>query len=251
MSYADLGITPRTKVLATDSLTVDVLTDRTIAAFTDVASGSILHKASGLSLKSSRGEPGQTCIRLVDAKHGERTLSEHREAQARAVAGRSRLRLDRLRSAARADADRDVVRPVAAGHRQQARLRLRRQQHRVVNRVKDTRCTLHQIPQLVAQPDGRGSDEAPLRRAEMLRRQARAQRPAQQALRLPAAERRIRDRLVVSLTALELAAMTGDGPVITPKGRSVLPKQSNVIVALSPAMAMALNSGLRYGNFSP
>jgi hypothetical protein len=42
------------------------------------------------------------------------------------------------------------------------------------------------------------------------------------ALRLPAAERRIRDRLVVSLIALELAAMTGDGPLITPKGRSVL-----------------------------
>jgi hypothetical protein len=45
---------------------------------------------------------------------------------------------------------------------------------------------------------------------------------ALKALRLPAAERRIRDRLVVSLTSLELAAMTGDGPVITPKGRSVL-----------------------------
>ena len=45
---------------------------------------------------------------------------------------------------------------------------------------------------------------------------------ALKALRLPAAERRIRDRLVVSLTALELAAMTSDGPIITPKGRSVL-----------------------------
>ena len=45
---------------------------------------------------------------------------------------------------------------------------------------------------------------------------------ALKALRLPAAERRIRDRLVVSLTSLELASMTGDGPVITPKGRSVL-----------------------------
>ena len=42
------------------------------------------------------------------------------------------------------------------------------------------------------------------------------------AIRLPAAERRIRDRLVVSLVTLELAAMSGDGPVITPKGRSVL-----------------------------
>jgi len=40
MSYADLGIVPRTKVLATDALTVDVLTDRTIAAFDDVESGS-------------------------------------------------------------------------------------------------------------------------------------------------------------------------------------------------------------------
>ena len=50
----------------------------------------------------------------------------------------------------------------------------------------------------------------------------RDQWEALKALRLPAAERRIRDRLVVSLTALELAAMTGDGPVITPKGRSVL-----------------------------
>ena len=43
------------------------------------------------------------------------------------------------------------------------------------------------------------------------------------ALRLPAAERRIVDRLVVgSLIALQLAAVAGDGPVITPKGRSVL-----------------------------
>lgn len=43
------------------------------------------------------------------------------------------------------------------------------------------------------------------------------------ALRLPAAERRIVDRrLVGSLIALQLAAMTGDGPLITPKGRSVL-----------------------------
>ena len=43
------------------------------------------------------------------------------------------------------------------------------------------------------------------------------------ALRLPAAERRIAARrLVESLMALQLAAVTGDGPVITPKGRSVL-----------------------------
>ena len=46
---------------------------------------------------------------------------------------------------------------------------------------------------------------------------------ALKALRLPAAERRIRGRLVVeSLVALQLAIPGGDGPVITPKGRSVL-----------------------------
>jgi hypothetical protein len=51
----------------------------------------------------------------------------------------------------------------------------------------------------------------------------RDQWDALKALRLRAAERRLMNRLVVeSLTALELAAMTGDGPVITPKGRSVL-----------------------------
>ena len=51
----------------------------------------------------------------------------------------------------------------------------------------------------------------------------RDQWEALKALRLPAAERRIMNRLVVeSLIALELVAMTGDGPVITPKGRSVL-----------------------------
>lgn len=50
----------------------------------------------------------------------------------------------------------------------------------------------------------------------------RDQWEALKALRLPAAERRV-DRLVVgSLIELQLAAMTGDGPVITPKGRSVL-----------------------------
>ena len=50
----------------------------------------------------------------------------------------------------------------------------------------------------------------------------RDQWEALKALRRPAAERRIRDRLTASLIALELAAMTGDGSVITPKGRSVL-----------------------------
>ena len=42
-------------------------------------------------------------------------------------------------------------------------------------------------------------------------------------LRLPAAERCILNRFVVeSLVALQLAAMTDDCPIITPKGRSVL-----------------------------
>ena len=51
----------------------------------------------------------------------------------------------------------------------------------------------------------------------------RDQWEALKALRLPAAERRRMDRLGVgSLIALQLAAMTGDGPVITPRGRSVL-----------------------------
>ncbi len=51
----------------------------------------------------------------------------------------------------------------------------------------------------------------------------RDQWEALKALRLPAAERRIVDRLAVeSLIVLQLAAMIGDGPVITPKGRSVL-----------------------------
>jgi len=51
----------------------------------------------------------------------------------------------------------------------------------------------------------------------------RDQWEALKALRLPAAERRMMDRPVVeSLVALQLAAVTGDGPVITPKGRSVL-----------------------------
>ena len=51
----------------------------------------------------------------------------------------------------------------------------------------------------------------------------RDQWDALKALRMPAAERGIRDRQVVgSLIALQLAAMCGDGPAITPKGRSVL-----------------------------
>jgi hypothetical protein len=46
---------------------------------------------------------------------------------------------------------------------------------------------------------------------------------ALKALRLPAAERRVRDRKAVeSLIALQLAVPGGDGPVITPRGRSVL-----------------------------
>lgn len=50
----------------------------------------------------------------------------------------------------------------------------------------------------------------------------REQWDALKALRLPAAEHRIGDRLTANLIALELAAMTGDGTVITAKGRSVL-----------------------------
>jgi hypothetical protein len=43
------------------------------------------------------------------------------------------------------------------------------------------------------------------------------------ALRLPAAQRRILNRFVVeSLVTLQLAAMTDDCPIITPKDRSVL-----------------------------
>ena len=43
------------------------------------------------------------------------------------------------------------------------------------------------------------------------------------ALRLPAAQRRILNRSVIeSLVALQLAAITDDCPIITPKGRSVL-----------------------------
>jgi hypothetical protein len=43
------------------------------------------------------------------------------------------------------------------------------------------------------------------------------------ALRLPAAQRRILNRFVIeSLVALQLAAITDDCPIITPKGRSVL-----------------------------
>jgi len=51
----------------------------------------------------------------------------------------------------------------------------------------------------------------------------RDQWEALKAFRQPATERRVVNRLVAeSLIALQLAAMTGDGPVITPKGRSVL-----------------------------
>jgi len=43
------------------------------------------------------------------------------------------------------------------------------------------------------------------------------------ALRLPAAQRRILNRFVVDgLVTLQLAAVTDDCPIITPKGRSVL-----------------------------
>jgi hypothetical protein len=43
------------------------------------------------------------------------------------------------------------------------------------------------------------------------------------ALRPPAAQRRILNRFVVeSLVTLQLATMTDDCPIITPKGRSVL-----------------------------
>jgi hypothetical protein len=43
------------------------------------------------------------------------------------------------------------------------------------------------------------------------------------ALRLPAAQRHILNRFVVDgLVTLQLAAMTDDCPIITPKGRSVL-----------------------------
>jgi hypothetical protein len=43
------------------------------------------------------------------------------------------------------------------------------------------------------------------------------------ALRTPAARRRVLNRFVVEkLVALRLAAKTGDGPAITPEGRSVL-----------------------------
>jgi hypothetical protein len=46
---------------------------------------------------------------------------------------------------------------------------------------------------------------------------------ALKALRLPASKRRALNRIVVDgLIVLQLCAMSGDGPVITPKGRSVL-----------------------------
>jgi hypothetical protein len=46
---------------------------------------------------------------------------------------------------------------------------------------------------------------------------------ALRALRLPASERQILNRFAVeSLIALQLASITHDCPIITPKGRSVL-----------------------------
>jgi hypothetical protein len=45
---------------------------------------------------------------------------------------------------------------------------------------------------------------------------------ALKALRAPAAEDHAHRFVVERLIALQLAEMTGDGPVITPKGRSVL-----------------------------
>ena len=46
---------------------------------------------------------------------------------------------------------------------------------------------------------------------------------ALKALRTPAAKRRVLNRFVVEqLIALRLAAETGDCPIITPEGRSVL-----------------------------
>ena len=46
---------------------------------------------------------------------------------------------------------------------------------------------------------------------------------ALKALRTPAAKRRVLNRFVVQqLIALRLAAEVGDGPAITPEGRSVL-----------------------------
>ena len=46
---------------------------------------------------------------------------------------------------------------------------------------------------------------------------------ALKALRSPAAKRRVLNRFVIEqLIAFRLAAETGDGPAITPEGRSVL-----------------------------
>jgi hypothetical protein len=53
-------------------------------------------------------------------------------------------------------------------------------------------------------------------------------------LRLPVSRRRIFSRFVVEgLVALQLAAMTDDGPVITPKGRSVLLRGSPRLLDLA------------------
>ena len=38
----------------------------------DAGSSTVLHKASGLALFTRSGEPGQTCLVLIDARHGEK-----------------------------------------------------------------------------------------------------------------------------------------------------------------------------------
>jgi hypothetical protein len=68
----------------------------------------------------------------------------------------------------------------------------------------------------------------------------RDQWEALKALRLPAAERRDVNRPVVeSLVALQLAAMTGTGPAITAKGRSVLLRGSPGLWDVAALVAMA------------
>jgi hypothetical protein len=57
---------------------------------------------------------------------------------------------------------------------------------------------------------------------------------ALKALRLPAAERRALNRSVVeTLIALELAAVTDDGPSITARGRSVMLRGSPLLLDLA------------------
>lgn len=54
---------------------------------------------------------------------------------------------------------------------------------------------------------------------------------ALKALRLPAPERRALNRYVVGeLIALQLAAMNGDSPAITPRGRKVLVRGSSKLL---------------------